>query len=109
MAEIKSIDVQDDAIELKLSISKEEYKLLNHHTNDIAVIPYGKESLTRELTTGKLGNSNRVMLPKKFLEAYNIRELDKKVPSNIFALNGDSFLMIKIKKSEIGIPKFRGE
>ncbi|VVB59561.1 Uncharacterised protein [uncultured archaeon] len=107
MAEIKSIDMHKEDIEVKLSISKEEYKVLQHHMSDIVILPSGRESLAYSLTTGKLGNSNRVMLPKKMLEAFRIAELDKKVPSNLFTFNGNTFLLIKLKGSEFGIPKFK--
>ena len=106
MAEVKGMDLHDGKIELRLSISKDEYKILQHNTSDIVILPSGKDALTYPLTTGKLGNSNRVMLPKKFLESFQITELDKKVRSNIFALDDDAFLLIKIKHSKLGIPVF---
>lgn len=107
MAEIKGIDMHDGTIDIRLSVSREEYKILQHHTSDIVLLPAGGNSLAYSLTTGKLGNSNRVMLPKKFLEAFRIGELEKKVPSNIFTMNGDAFLLIKLKSSKLGIPVFR--
>ena len=94
-------------IEIRLLLDQDEYRILKHHTNDLAVVPCGKDAVTRELTTGKLGNSNRIMVPKKLLERYNIDELDKKVPAHIFSLNGDKFLLIRMKRSKIGVPKFR--
>jgi hypothetical protein len=106
MAEIKSIDV-NDKIEIKLTINRDEYKILKHHVTDLVVLPGGKESLTYTLTTGKLGNSNRIMLPKKVLSAFEVGGLDKRVPAKIFKIDGDSFLLIKIKRSELGIPKFK--
>lgn len=106
MAEIKSIDVQDTKIEVKLLITMEEYRILRHQTADLVVLPCGNDSLPHNLTTGKLGNSNRIMMPKKLMELFSISELDKKVPANIFNLGGDSFLLLKIKKSGVGIPKF---
>lgn len=109
MARIKSMDMQSGKIEITLSISNEEYKILQHNTTDLLVLPSGRDSLPYSLTTGKLGNSNRVMLPKKILDAFSIFELNKKVPSNIFQLNGDSYMLIKIDNSKIGIPKFKEE
>ena len=108
MAEIKNIDVYDGKIDIKLSITKDEYKILKHHTADLVILPCsGKDSLVQKLTTGKLGNSNRIMLPKKLLKSFDIKEMDKKVPSNIFIIDDDAFLLIKIKKSKVGIPKFK--
>jgi hypothetical protein len=106
MAEIKNIEMVSGGIELNVSISMEEYKILEHHLTDIAVFPCGRESLVYSLTTGKLGNSNRIMLPKKILESFKITTLEKKAPSNIFMLDGSAFLLVKIKESDFGIPKF---
>ena len=106
MADIKSIDMDGGKIELKLSITAEEYKILKHSMTDLVVLPCGRESLKYLLTTGRLGNSNRIMLPKKMLEMFQISVLDKKVPTNIFIVDDNAYLLIKIKKSEFGIPKF---
>ncbi len=109
MAEMKGIDMHDGEVEIKLSINRSEYKILKHHMTDIILLPCGKDSLIHHLTTGKLGNSNRIMLPKKIMGQFGIEKMEKKAPSNIFILNGDAFLLIKIKKSELGIPKFKEE
>ncbi len=109
MAEIKSIDLEGDKVEIKLSIDKGEYKLLKQHTSNLVVLPCGEESLTYRLTTGKLGNSNRIMIPKKLLKAFKIGLLEKKLPANIFSLDGDTYLLIKMKKSKLGIPRFEEE
>ncbi len=109
MAEIKGMEMHDEKIELTLSISNDEYRILKHQMSNLTILPSGKDALTYSLTTGKLGNSNRMMIPKKFLESFNIKELDKKVPSNIFVLNDDAYLLIKIKSSKVGIPTFKEE
>ena len=109
MAELKSIGMNKGRIELKLIIDQDEYMILRNHTSDLAVVPFGKGALTRELTTGKLGNSNRIMVPKKFLEANEIDKLDKKVPSKVFCIGGNKFLLIKVRKSQLGVPKFKGD
>ncbi len=109
MAEIRNINVRKNDIELTLSISREEYKIIQNNTRDLIVLPYNTETLRYSLTTGKLGNSNRIMMPKKVLQLFKIKELDKKIPSTIFTLNSDCFLLSKIKKSTKGIPKFRDD
>ena len=109
MAEIKTIDMNNRKIEVKLSVNRDEYKILKHHMTDIVILPCGSESLTHRLTTGKLGNSNRIMLPKKIMESFSVKSLDKKVPANIFIIDDDAYLLIKIKKSEFGIPRFEEE
>ena len=109
MAEIKNIDMRNGGIEISLSMSREEYRILKHHMTNLIILPSGKESLTYELTTGKLGNSNRIMVPKKMLDSFQIRQMNKKVPSNIFIMNDDAYLLVRIKKSELGIPNFEVE
>ena len=109
MADIRSIDLQNDRIDITLTINRSEYKLLKHNMTDILILPCGKDSMTHLLTTGKLGNSNRIMLPKKLLAEYKISSLDKKVPSSLFKLDDDAYLMIKIKKSGLGLPTFGEE
>ncbi len=106
MAGIKGVDVHDGEIEIKLSVHSGEYKILKNHTTDLIVLPCGRKALTHRLTTGKLGNSNRIMMPKRILKEFGIGKIDKKVPANIFIIDGDAFLLIKLKKSELGIPKF---
>lgn len=108
MAEVSSIDVSGGRINLNLRITKEEYELLRDRTSDILLLPADKAFFERSLTTGKLGNSNRIMLPKKILKRFNMKKMKKKVPAMDFILNGDIFLLIKLKESEFGIPKFRG-
>jgi hypothetical protein len=109
MAEIKSVDMNGNQIQLKIAVSLEEYSLLRDHTSDILVLPAGRDTMPSSLTTGKLGNSNRIMLPKKIMEAFRVSSLDKKAPMNIFTINDNAYLLIRIKKSEFGIPQFSGE
>jgi len=106
MAEVRSIKVMDDGVLINLELNMEEYSVLGQKTKDILLLPGGHDTLSHRLTTGKLGNSNRIMLPKKMLEAVNVSEPDKKVPSNIFRINGEAYLLIKVKSSDEGIPKF---
>lgn len=106
MAGIKSIDMKDEKIDIKLSINKDEYKILRHHTADLVILPCGNDVLIHHLTTGKLGNSNRIMLPKKVLKLFKVASMEKKVPSSIFNIDGNSYLLIRIKKSDLGVPKF---
>lgn len=107
MADIRSIDMKGDEIHVGLKISKNEYELLGQETRDLLLIPAHPNILDRLLTTGRLGNSNRIMLPKKILDKYDIKYLEKKVPAKAFRINDEVFLLIKLKKSTIGIPTFR--
>lgn len=106
MAEIKSISMEDGVIEVKLVIDNDEYGILKNHRKELFILPVGKGALEYELTTGKLGNSNRIMIPKKFLNASDVKSLDKKVFSNIFKKHDEYYLLIRLSQSDVGIPKF---
>jgi hypothetical protein len=107
MAEIRSIDMRKGNILVNLKISKDEYELLSQETRDLLLLPNNPGILNHHLTTGKLGNSNRIMLPKKILDRYEIKDLDKKAPAMAFRLENEVFLLVKLKKSTFGIPKFK--
>ncbi|NIO22722.1 MAG: hypothetical protein GTN38_01690 [Candidatus Aenigmarchaeota archaeon] len=107
MADIRSIDIRKGNIVVNLKISKDEYDLLNQETRDLLLLPAHSNILDRPLTTGKLGNSNRIMLPKKILDRHEITDLEKKVPAKTFNINDEVFLLIKLKRSNFGIPVFR--
>ncbi|MCD6591027.1 MAG: hypothetical protein J7K72_03590 [Candidatus Aenigmarchaeota archaeon] len=106
MAEIRSITVNKDEIIVNLRVSKSEYEIIPKNIDNIILLPSDDKSLSNSLTTGKLGNSNRIMLPKKILSRYNIKTLEKKVPAKVFRINDEVFLLIKLKKSKFGIPTF---
>ena len=107
MAEIRSIDIKKDDIIVNLKVSRGEYELLGNNTSDLLLLPVNLEFLNRPLTTGKLGNSNRIMLPKKILKKFEIKNLEKKVPARTFKVDDDIFLIIRLQKSGFGIPKFK--
>ncbi len=109
MAEIKSIEIRNNKTFVSLMLSKDEYTLLKNRTSDLLLLPADLNTLSRRLTSGKLGNSNRIMVPKKMLERENIKGLDKKLPAQIFQMDDEIFLLIKLRSSETGIPKFEGD
>lgn len=106
MAEIRAVDMEKSEIVINLRVSREEYELLNHVTNNLILLPADSGVLDQTLTTGKLGNSNRIMLPKKFLKKLNINNMNKRVPARLFKTGDDVFLLIKLKESKLGIPVF---
>jgi len=106
MADIQSIDMRNGDILVNLVISEKEYALLRQETKNLLLLPTNMEILDEFLTTGKLGNSNRIMLPKKNLQRHGVKFMDKKTPSKIFKLNGDTFLLIRLNKSKMGVPVF---
>jgi uncharacterized membrane protein len=109
MADVNSIDMRNGRITLGLKISKEEYEFLKQATSDLLVIPATSKFMSQLLTTGKLGNSNRLMLPKKILDKLDVKRMDKKVPGKIFRLNGSVYLLTRLHGKKNGIPVFGGE
>ena len=106
MASIDSMDMKNDKIIVKLELTKDEYRILDHFTKRLILLPSETSALSEPLTTGKLGNSNRIMLPNKILKRHNITSLIKKAPSHVFEMNDEKFLLIKIQESMIGRPVF---
>lgn len=102
MAIIRSINMEKGEIILNLTISEEEYSL-TENMKEMIIVP---ENFDESLTTGKLGNSNRIMLPKKILKKHDI-ELRGKAPAKIFEMGGKKFLLIKLEEKRIGIPEFK--
>lgn len=109
MAELEKIEKKNNEIFVTLKISKEEHNILKNETNDLVVLPTNVNVLNEALTTGKLGNSNRIMLPKKMLKRSDIKSLEKRVRSKIFNIDEGGYLLIKIKGSEEKKPVLRWE
>lgn len=109
MATIQTIDIKNHDITITLKISEKEYEMLKPKNKEFLLVPTESHALDETLTTGKLGNSNRIMLPNKILKKYEIKKLLKKVPSKIFEFDGNKLLVIKLEESEIGIPVFKEE
>lgn len=109
MADVSSIDIKKDGISLTLGISKEEYEFLKQSTSDLMVVPISSKFMSQLLTTGKLGNSNRLMLPKKILDKLDVKMMDRKVSGRIFRLNGSVYLLTRLHGKKNGIPVFGGE
>lgn len=105
MADIQSIDMSDHEISVRLRVSSSEYELLKNFRYDILLLPSDVKTLENVLTTGRLGNSNRIMLPKKVLDKEKLK-LEKKVPSRIFRINDEAYLLIKLKGSTKEVPVF---
>jgi hypothetical protein len=107
MARLQSIDIKNESILVTLKISEQEYEFLKSKSREFLIIPTDEDTLNETLTTGKLGNSNRIMLPNKILKKYEIKKLLKKASSKIFNSNGDKLLVIKLEESKVGIPVFK--
>ncbi|MCX6814367.1 MAG: hypothetical protein NTY20_01815 [Candidatus Aenigmarchaeota archaeon] len=109
MADVSSIDMKKDEIILSLKISKEEYEFLKQATADLMVVPVSPKFMNNLLTTGKLGNSNRLMLPKKILDKLDVKKMDRKVPGRIFRMQGNVYLLTRLHGKRNGVPVFGGE
>lgn len=109
MADIETINMKNSKIMVNLSLTKDEYKLLKQSTKRLLLLPSSITILSELLTTGKLGNSNRIMLPKKILSKNKITKLIKKVPAQVFDFDDEKFLLIKLQESKIGKPDFGEE
>ena len=102
MSEINSVKFREDGIYLTLRISQEEYEFLRQATSDIMVIPADSRSMDKLLTTGKLGNSSRLMLPKKVMERLEVKSVDKKVPGRLFKLHGSVYIFVRLHENKRG-------
>lgn len=105
MALIRKVEFEGSDILLHLKILKEEYTLLKEGKH-LLLIPVDPNSLDEELTTGALGTSSRVMLPKRMLERHGVAELPKKAHSKFFNVDGRKFLVVDLSVSQPGVPKF---
>ena len=106
MADVRSVDVRGDEIFINLKITSSEYRILRSSTKSLVVLPTDSSILTDILTTGTLGNGNRIMIPNKLLRRSDIPVLNKKVPSRIFRVNNDDYLLIRLDGGDLSIPSF---
>ncbi|ODS37216.1 MAG: hypothetical protein A7315_04245 [Candidatus Altiarchaeales archaeon WOR_SM1_79] len=106
MATIKSIEFGGEIL-ATFSISEKEYDLLKRSERDIVILPARSDVLDDILTTGRLGNGNRIMLPTKILRKHNIKKLLKNVPAKIFEVDDSKFLLIRLEKYKPGVPVFK--
>lgn len=109
MAELQSVDIQNDIITLTIKIARDEYAQLGQETAELLVLPGTTAKLDDILTTGKLGNSNRIMLPNKILKRHGVTKLPKKVAAKIFDQDKSKFLVIKLRDIKTGVPVFKDE
>ncbi|OYT25666.1 MAG: hypothetical protein B6U97_05080 [Candidatus Altiarchaeales archaeon ex4484_96] len=106
MADLKSIELEGDDTYVTLKVSNSEYELVRMSKNDLAILPTDNTILDEILTTGKIGNGNRIMMPNGILNKHDITRLYKKVPSRIFHINKSKYLLIKLEECEGAIPRF---
>ena len=94
-------------ISVNLSVSREEYDILKEDTSSLAILPV--KTLAETLTTGTIGNSNRIMMPNKVLKEHDIQKLKKNVPARIFEVGRRKILLIMLEEKLKGVPEFGEE
>jgi hypothetical protein len=104
MSEVLNIDFKTNRILVTLELSTDEYNIIKHH-REMLVMP--TNSFNDILTTGTLGNSNRIMLPNKILKKNDIMLLKKKVRSSILKAKNGKYLVIQLEGPNIEIPEFK--
>lgn len=107
MANIVSINVRERNIFVELKVNDAECKLLQSASYDILLVPTDKEVLSDTLTTGTLGNSYRIMLPKKILRKFNIKEVMRRAPCSVFDFNKSKYLVVRLEDKTLGVPTFK--
>jgi hypothetical protein len=105
MASVCSINLDGRDIFLNLKISQEEYEEMQG-SRHILVFSMDADALKYSLTLGKLGNSYRIMLPKKILRKHDIKRVPKHADAYVFERAKEKYLVIKLEKSGIGLPTF---
>jgi len=106
MARLTAHKKKDNDIEVTLKVSQAQYKLLKEAEEDLLVLPTDTDCMAFELTTGKIGNGNRVMLPNKILARNEVKVLHKKLPSRIVEIDGRKLLVCVLEDERPGMPKF---
>lgn len=104
MANIKSIEVEENKVRVLFEMSKEELSLLHNETSDLCVFPLSR--FNEVLTTGAIGNSNRIMFPHRLLRKHNIRGLPKHMDSVILSFNGKKMAVMKLQDDRAPMPVF---
>ena len=104
MSLLRRIEFENDSILITLEMNKREYDAVTPDVKKFITLP--ADTLDRTLTTGKLGNGNRIMVPNKFLRSHDIDILRKFVKSKIVDIGEKKFLIIELEDKKRGIPKF---
>ena len=103
MAKLKRLDLEGN-ISAEVDLTEEEFAMLGR-TKKVLVVSTEDEFFVTRMTTGKIGNGNRIMVPNRLLERNHIEKLRKKVPARIFEVNKEKYPLIKLEESSL-IPEF---
>ncbi len=106
MADIKAVNIGSEGITVNFKVSANEYSLIKLSDKNLIILPIEPHIMDEILTTGKLGNGNRIMLPNKILKKHSVDQLHKRVPARVFEVDGSTFLLIKLEDHKPGVPIF---
>lgn len=104
MSLLRKIELGEEGILITLELTKEEHDAIAPDSKEFVVLAADK--LNYILTTGKLGNGNRVMVPSKFLRSNDVHILRKNVKASIINTGEKKFLVIELEDKKTGIPVF---
>ena len=102
MAVLNNINFDKNRISVNFEITREEYRIFQEE-KEFLILPISALDMT--LVTGKLGNSNRIMMPNKVLKKHDINELVKNIPYKIVKTKRGKYMVIELEGSE-NIPRF---
>lgn len=106
MADLKSIDLEGGNTYVTLKVSDSEYSIIRLSNKGFVILPTSDEVLDEVLTTGKIGNGNRIMMPNRLLNKHEVEKLIKKVPARIFDVDDSKYLLIKLEEHRNAFPQF---
>lgn len=92
MSQVKSVEFEGDRMNITLTLTKDEYDRLETQHRNLIILPLNNGFFERKLTTGKMGKSNRIMLPEMFLKGHRITKLVRESPSKLFEIDGGKHL-----------------
>jgi len=95
MAKILNVDLSMGKKILKVELTDQEYELIAPQTDNLLLLPTDAAHIPQMLSTGDLGNSNRIMVPHGLLRRHGVpplRELGK-VPAAIFNTGIGTYLL----------------
>jgi len=108
MTRILNVDLSMGRKVVQLELSDAEYELIAPQTDNLLLLPTDLVHMPEKLSTGDLGNSNRIMVPHGLLRRYDVpplRELGK-VRGAIFKTAMGTYLLADLTSHRAGVPRF---
>ena len=108
MAKILNVDLSMGKKMLQVELTDLEYELIAPQTDNLLLLPTDATHMAETLSTGDLGNSNRIMVPHGLLRRFDVpplRDLGR-VPAAIFNTGTGTYLLVDLSGSRVGVPKF---